>query len=50
MNTPIRTQSLVGAWLARDKAGRGRPDIAGVLIAGKPRSHRAAFQVEVVLK
>jgi hypothetical protein len=50
MKTPILTQTLVGARLARDKAGRGRPDIACVLIAGKPRSHRAAFQVEVALK
>jgi hypothetical protein len=25
----------VGAWLARDKAGRDRPDICGAFIAGK---------------
>jgi hypothetical protein len=31
---------LVGAGLARDKAGRDSPDICGVFIAGKPRSHR----------
>ena len=39
----------MGAELARDKAGRDRPDICGGLIAGKPRSHKVACCVLLAL-
>ncbi|MDG6404392.1 hypothetical protein QCD79_30665, partial [Pseudomonas quasicaspiana] len=41
---------LIGAELARDKAGRSSLQIASSLIAGKPSSHRICAMLDIGVK